>query len=81
LLREDYGKMPVISKIVPSIELEEYNTTAIDMGNIGNKPLPIDYYDIDKFGFTDLYFDFLRNIVGDIKNPEFLYRFPKVTPK
>ncbi len=81
LLREDYGKMPVLSKIVPAIELEEYHTTAIDMGNIGNKSLPLEYFDIDKFEFTNLYLDFLKNIVGEIKNPEFAYKYPKVSPK
>jgi len=81
LLREDYGKMPVISKIVPFQELEEFNTTAIDMGNIGNKPLPEEYYNLNKFDFSETYNDFLANIVGERKFPQFRYHFPVVVPE
>ena len=45
LLREDYGKMPVLKKLARFQELEEYNTASIDMGDIGNRPLPLEYYD------------------------------------
>jgi len=81
LLREDYGKMPVINKIVPFPELEEFNTSAIDMGNIGNKPLPEEYYDLNKFAFNNTYNDFLRNIVGERVFPDFKYDFPIVVPE
>jgi 6-phosphofructokinase 1 len=78
LIREDYGKMPVVNKIVALSELEEFNTTAIDMGNIGNKPLPVEYYDVNKFQFTDAYNDFLMKIVGAKDFSEFGYSFPKI---
>ena len=81
LLREDYGKMPVMKKIVPFVELEEYNTTAIDMGNIGNRPLPEEYYDVDKFRFTDAYIDFLTQILEKPDFDEFRYDFPVVIPE
>lgn len=81
LLREDYGKMPVISNIVSYPKLEEFNTAAIDMGNIGNKPLPMEYYDLNKFDFTPAYEDFLKNIVGERQYPEFKYNFPIVVPE
>ena len=44
LLREEYGRMPVMNKIVPYQELEEFNCSTIDMGDIGNMPLPEVYY-------------------------------------
>ncbi len=81
LLREDYGKMPVISKMVKENGLEEYNTTTIDMGHIGNQPLQTIYYDSKNFTFTDAYIDFLKNILGEPHIPSFGYDFPKVTPE
>lgn len=81
LLREDYGQMPVMSKIVPFVELEEFNTTSIDMGAVGNKPLSVDYYDVNKFAFTDAYRDFLANILGKPEFDEFKYDFPVVLPE
>jgi len=80
LLREDYGMMPVMKKIVPFVELEEFNTTAIDMGAVGNKPLPDEYYDINSFSFTNAYTDFLTSILEKPENPEFKYDFPIVLP-
>jgi len=80
LLREDYGQMPVIRKIVPHVELEEFNTTAIDMGAVGNKSLSDDYYDISKFSFTDTYRDFLLTILEKPEFEEFRYDFPVVIP-
>ena len=80
LLREDYGQMPVMKSIVPFVELEEFNTTSIDMGAVGNKPLSSDYYDINKFAFTDAYRDFLGNILGRPEFDEFRYDFPVVIP-
>lgn len=81
LLTQDYGKMPVMKKIVPYQELEEFNTTAIDMGDIGNQPLPLDYYDLDNFRFSDLYSDFLKNILQRVRYLDFDTDFPVVLPK
>ena len=80
LIREDYGKMPVMTKIVPIDQLEEYNTDTIDMGSIGNRPLQNAYYNTDEFTFTDVYVDFLKNILGNPYLPEFGYKFEKVNP-
>jgi ATP-dependent phosphofructokinase / diphosphate-dependent phosphofructokinase len=80
LLREDYGQMPVMNKIVSFDELEEYNTSSIDMGEIGNRPLPDAYYDIDKFRFTDAYIDFLSKILKRQRYEDFEYDFPVVIP-
>ena len=80
LLREDYGQMPVMKKIVSFPELEEYNTTSIDMGDIGNRPLPNEYYDIDKFRFTNAYIDFLSKILKRQRYEDFEYDFPVVIP-
>lgn len=81
LLREDYGKMPVMDKVVPYLELEEYHTKAIDMGNIGNKPLSTDYYDVDSFRFTDAYHDFLSMVVRRMRFKEFIPEMHRVKPK
>lgn len=80
LLREDYGQMPVMKKIVPFMELEEFNTTSIDMGAVGNKPLSDDYYDVNKFSFTPAYIDFLTQILEKPEFEEFRYDFPVVLP-
>jgi hypothetical protein len=81
LLRQDYGKMPVLKDIVPYNELEEYHTGAIDMGNIGNFPLPKKYYDANTFNFTPQYTDFLTNIIGQPYRMEFNHSFPVVIPQ
>lgn len=81
LLREDYGKMPVMKDIVPYSELEEFHTDAIDMGNIGNFPLPEQYYDPNEFYFTDQYIDFLTHIIGSPFRLEFNHEFPIVIPQ
>jgi 6-phosphofructokinase 1 len=81
LLREDYGKMPVMRDIVPYSELEEFHTDAIDMGNIGNFPLPSNYYNPNEFQFTDQYVDFLTNIIGAPYRMEFTHNFPIVIPQ
>ena len=81
LIREEYGRMPVMNKIVPYQELEEFNCTSIDMGDIGNQPLQEIYYDVDQFMFTDAYADFLQNILKRQRYPEFNYNFPVVIPK
>ncbi len=80
LLREEYGQMPVMKKIVSNVELEEFNTTSIDMGAVGNKPLSDDYYDINRFSFTDAYRDFLAHILEKPTFDEFRYDFPVVLP-
>ena len=80
LLREDYGQMPVMRNIVPLVELEEFNTTSIDMGAVGNRPLPEDYYDINTFRFTDAYTDFLTHVMEKPEYDEFRYDFPVVIP-
>lgn len=81
LLRGDYGKMPVMRDIVPYCELEEFHTDAIDMGNIGNFPLPEKYYNPNEFMFTDQYIDFLTNIIGAPFRMEFNADFPIVIPQ
>jgi 6-phosphofructokinase 1 len=81
LLREDYGQMPVMNKIVPFAELEEYNTASIDMGAVGNKPLSDDYYDINKFSFTPAYRDFLTHILEHPMEDAFRHEFPIVIPE
>ena len=80
LLRENYGQMPVMNKIVPSEDLEEYNTTSIDMGSIGNQPLQSIYFDEHEFVFTDAYIHFLSNILCSPYLPNFGYEFEKVDP-
>lgn len=80
LLREDFGQMPVMSSVVPYMELEEFNTTAIDMGGVGNKPLPEEYYDTGKFSFTPAYKDFLSHILERPDAEDFPYDFPVVIP-
>jgi len=81
LLREDYGQMPVMRKIVPTEELEEYNASSIDMGSIGNQPLQSIYYNDNQFVFTDAYIDFLKNILGEPYLPTFGFDFKKINPE
>lgn len=78
LIRGDYGRMPVMAKVVECGLLEEFNTSSIEMGNIGNRPLADEYYDINKFNFTDAFVDFGQNIIGKPYRPEFKYDFPVV---
>ena len=80
LLREEYGQMPTMNKIVPYHELEEFNTSSIDMGAIGNKALSKPYYDINKFQFTDAYTHFLGNVLEHKHYQDFDYDFPVVVP-
>ncbi|MDR3046704.1 MAG: 6-phosphofructokinase [Bacteroidales bacterium] len=80
LLRQEYGKMPVMRNIVDYSELEEYHTEAIDMGNIGNFPLPELYYNANDFSFTEQYIDFLTHIIGEPFRMEFNHIFPVVIP-
>lgn len=81
LLREEFGQMPVIRKMVPYQELEEFNAGSIDMGRIGNKSLPKEYYDIDGFNFSDAYIDFLSKILKRMRYEDFEYDFPVVLPE
>jgi hypothetical protein len=81
LLREDYGQMPVMSKIVPYEQLEEFNTSSIDMGKIGNWELPEEYYDVNRFKFTDTYSDFLSYILKHPVHTDFEYDFPVIIPE
>lgn len=81
LLREQYGQMPVLRKIVEAIELEEYNTTSIDMGDIGTRPLQKDYYNADNYTFTDAYSHFLSYIIEKPEINQFKYDFPVVLPE
>ena len=80
LLCENYGQMPVMQKMVSTEELEEYNSTSIDMGSIGNQSLQPIYYDEKKFVFTDAYIDFLKNILGEPYLPTFGFDFKKINP-
>jgi len=69
-----------MNKIVNHIELEEYNTSTIDMGSIGNRPLQDAYYNADNYTFTDAYGDFLSHILDKPEIDEFKYDFPVVLP-
>jgi 6-phosphofructokinase len=80
LLREEFGKMPVMRDLVPYTELEEFHTSTIEMGNIGNFPLPHPYYDANEFQFSDQYVDFLTHIIGEPYRMEFNHKFPVVIP-
>ena len=78
LLREDYGKMPVLEKLSNFREIEEYNTHCIDMGAIQNMSLPSTYYDFENFNFNKKYYDFITNFALDARRELFEYNFPKV---
>lgn len=78
LLRNAYGQMPVLSKVVHCNELEEFNTTSIDMGSIGNIPLPEVYYDKDKFNVNEAYCDFLSHVMEPIPELRFESDFPVI---
>jgi 6-phosphofructokinase 1 len=80
LLREDYGMMPVMKKMVPFPELEEFNTTSIDMGRVGNKPLSEEYFDLNTFSFTEAFTRFLEMVMEKPAFEEFRYDFPVVVP-
>lgn len=80
LLREDYGQMPVFNKVCSYNDLEEFHCSSIDMGSIGNRSLPKEYFDENTFKFTDAYMDFITTIIGKPKYPEFDYNFPIVIP-
>lgn len=78
LLRNAYGQMPVLNKVVRYNELEEFNTSSIDMGSIGNIPLPDAYYDKNIFNVTDAYRDFLSYVMEPIPQLRFDSDFPVV---
>lgn len=81
LLREQYGQMPTLNKVCSYEELEEFNCSSIDMGTIGNRPLPQEYFDVNTFTYTDNYRDFLKHIIGEPKVKDFNYHFPVVLPE
>lgn len=81
LLRQEYGQMPVLSNMGTHLELEEYNTSSIDMGDIGNKPLPNNYYEHENFCFTPAYMDFLSLILGNKSHLVFDSDFPSIIPE
>jgi 6-phosphofructokinase len=81
LLRKDYGQMPVLNKMVNYAELEEFHTDSVDMGSIGNKSLPTDYYNIGSYNFTEAYTQFLFHILETPQFSKFDYDFPKVVPE
>lgn len=81
LLRQAYGQMPVLNKVVHYDALEEFNTSSIDMGSIGNIPLPDVYYDKNTFSVTDAYRDFLGHVMEPMKMMQFDYDFPVVLPE
>jgi ATP-dependent phosphofructokinase / diphosphate-dependent phosphofructokinase len=80
LLREEYGQMPVMKTIEKFQHLEEFNTSSVDMGSIGNKPLADDYYDINKFEFSRAYNHFMEQILGEQHFLQFEHDFPVVIP-
>ena len=80
LLREEYGQMPVMKNVVTFQGLEEFNTTSVDMGSIGNMPLAEVYYDVNQFKFTDAYTHFMAQILGEQHFLKFDYDFPVVVP-
>lgn len=81
LLREEYGQMPTLNKLCKYTDLEEFNCSSIDMGAIGNRSLPMEYFDANTFTFTPAYNDFLSKIIGHPCTPEFNYDFPIVVPE
>jgi len=66
---------------VDYVELEEFNTSSIDMGDIGNKPLPDLYYDAERFRFTPAYDHFLNMVLQRPRYTDFNYDFPVVIPQ
>ncbi len=80
LIREEYGKMPVLTNVTPYQEIEEYNCSTIDMGQIENFSLPKYYYDFENFQFNQNYFDFLSHMVEKPRERRFCSDFPKVNP-
>ncbi len=81
LLREDFGKMPVLKHLTSLIELEEFHTFAMDMGQVENKPLPIEYYDAANFNFSEKYTHFLGHFTQKPQGAFHSFDFPKVFPK
>lgn len=81
LLREDYGKLIVLKKLSTYQEVEEYNTSTIDLQAIEAKSVPEYYYDYENFHFNERYFDFISYFVDRPKGIYFNYNFPKVVPK
>lgn len=80
LLREEYGQMPVMKSIEQYHHLEEFNTSSVDMGSIGNKPLANLYYELNDFRFSEPYAHFMEQILGEQHFHTFDYDFPVVIP-
>ncbi|MCX7954481.1 MAG: 6-phosphofructokinase [Bacteroidales bacterium] len=78
LVREDYGKMPVLSYHCWYQELDVNKTGTLDMGNIGNQSLPLEYYLPDEFQFSEKYYDFLSYFIDKPKQIVFEHNFPQV---
>lgn len=80
LLREEYGKMPVLTNVSTYKEIEEYNCSTIDMGQIENFPLPDYFYDKNEFQFNNIYDNFLGHMIERPKKRFFDVSFEKVMP-
>ncbi len=81
LINKDYGKMPAMEIMGNFREMEAYNAHAVDMGSIGNFPLPIDiYYDEKEFNVTDAYRDFLEKILGEKYKLPRMIEYQRVVP-
>jgi len=78
LLREDYGKMPVLKRLTRYEKIEEYNTAFIDMGQIENMSLNMNYYNSIDLNFNKTYYDFLKKIAERPCERFLKNDFPKV---
>ena len=80
LIREDYGQMPVLKKIVPFMAMEEFNTTfGLIREPLEIKPSGIQrWYNIENLTFYMLrYKYFLRNILEQPNIEDFNNHFPQ----
>ncbi|MCF8309297.1 MAG: 6-phosphofructokinase [Bacteroidales bacterium] len=78
LLRQEYGKMPVLSEVSEGDPLEVHNTNAVDIREVGTYPLPQAYYDEEAFRFTDSYIAFLEAIAKRKDEEVFDYPYQKI---
>lgn len=73
LINKEYGMMPTMSIVGKYREIEAYNAHSIDLGEIGNFPLPIDYYyNQNEYQVNESYLDFLSRILEE------KYRLPRM---
>ena len=64
VLNEEFGKMPVLTKIVKYRELEAYNTKTIELADLTNKSFPYEsYYDEDNFTVNKHYTSFIEKMI------------------